>query len=75
LESPSVSLTTAKLIYAPNVTITGPKGEEEEQFAEGIDEILLLNRALATAATAARRAGSLLDLAIGTTTTTSESSL
>jgi len=74
LELPSVSSATAKWIYAPNVTITGPKGEEEEQFAEGIDEILLLNRALATAATAARRAGSFLDLAIGTTTT-SESSL
>lgn len=74
LELPSVSSATAKWIYAPNVTITGPKGEEEEQFAEGIDEILFLNRALATAATAARRAGSFLDLAIGTTTT-SESSL
>ncbi len=54
--------------------MTGPKGDDE-QLAQGIDEVLLLNRALSTAANAARRAGSLLDLSmIGASSTASSSS-
>ena len=68
LELPSLSTSTAQFIYEPNVTITGPK---DETLAEGIDEVLLLNRALATTATAARRAGSLFDLATGSPTSSS----
>jgi len=64
LELPSISSSTAKLVYDNNIMISGPK---DEILAEGLDEVLLLNRALATAAVAAKRAGSLLDLAIGGT--------
>ena len=60
-------------MYDANITVTGPRGDDE-QLAEGIDEVLLLNRALSTAANAARRAGSLLDLAIGTSSSASPSS-
>lgn len=60
-------------MYDDNITVTGPKGDDE-QLAEGIDEVLLLNRALSTAATAARRAGSLLDLAIGASSSSTSSS-
>ena len=70
LELPALSSSTARYIYDTNVTITGPKNET---LAEGSDEVLLLNRALATAAVAARRAGSLLDLAVLGTTTSSSS--
>ena len=63
-----MSTSTAQHIYESNVTITGPK---DETLAEGIDEVLLLNRALATTATAARRAGSLFDLATGSPTSSS----
>ncbi|KAL9186926.1 hypothetical protein ACHAXT_010646 [Thalassiosira profunda] len=66
LELPALSPSTAQWIYDLNVTITGPRGEE---LAVGREEVLLLNRALATAATAARRAGSLLDLATGASST------
>lgn len=48
-------------MYAPNITVAGPKDEE---LAVGSGEVLLLSRALATAATAARRAGNLFDLAL-----------
>jgi len=44
-----------------NVTVVGPRGE---QLAVGIEEVIGINRALAISATAARRAGSLLDLAV-----------
>mmetsp|Transcript_16416 Transcript_16416/g.39282 ORF Transcript_16416/g.39282 Transcript_16416/m.39282 type:complete len:936 (-) Transcript_16416:50-2857(-) len=71
LELPALSSSTAKWIYDSNVTVTGPRGEE--RLAEGLDEVLLLNRALATAATAARRAGSLFDLAVGGSAPTSSS--
>jgi hypothetical protein len=62
LDLPSLSQSTAQWIYDSNITITGPKGE---QLAVGIDEVLGINRALALAATTARRAGSLLDIAVG----------
>jgi len=68
LELPSISSSTAKIIYENNIIISGPN---EEILAEGLDEVLLLNRALATAAVAAKRAGSLLDLAIGGTSSSS----
>eukprot|EP00984_Skeletonema_dohrnii_P010856 scaffold4262_cov104-Skeletonema_dohrnii-CCMP3373.AAC.2 len=59
LELPSLSSSTAKWIYdSNNVTVVGPRGE---QLAVGIDEVIGINRALAISATAARRAGSLLD--------------
>lgn len=68
LELPSISTSTAKLVYENNIMLIGPK---DEILAEGLDEVLLLNRALATAAVAAKRAGSLLDLAIGGTSSSS----
>eukprot|EP00579_Thalassiosira_antarctica_P016499 CAMPEP_0201934834 /NCGR_PEP_ID=MMETSP0903-20130614/34396_1 /ASSEMBLY_ACC=CAM_ASM_000552 /TAXON_ID=420261 /ORGANISM="Thalassiosira antarctica, Strain CCMP982" /LENGTH=935 /DNA_ID=CAMNT_0048475135 /DNA_START=153 /DNA_END=2961 /DNA_ORIENTATION=- len=71
LELPALSSSTAQWIYDSNVTVTGPRGE---QLAVGLDEVRLLSRALATAATAARRAGSLFDFAVGTTTSTGSSS-
>eukprot|EP00985_Skeletonema_marinoi_P009390 scaffold4384_cov183-Skeletonema_marinoi.AAC.1 len=59
LELPSLSSSTAKWIYdSNNVTVVGPRGE---QLAVGIEEVIGINRALAISATAARRAGSLLD--------------
>ncbi|KAL7492691.1 hypothetical protein ACHAWT_001829 [Skeletonema menzelii] len=59
LELPSLSSSTAKWIYdSNNVTVVGPRGEE---LAVGIEEVIAINRALALSATAARRAGSLLD--------------
>ena len=68
LELPSISTSTASVVYDNNIIVTGPK---EEILAEGLDEVLLLNRALATAAVAAKRAGGLLDLAIGGTSSSS----
>jgi len=57
LELPPLSLSTAKQwIYDQNVTISGPRGGKE-LLAVGLEEVLLLSRALATAATAARRRG------------------
>ena len=70
LELPSISTSTAKLVYDNNIMLIGPK---DEILAEGLDEVLLLNRALATAAVAAKRAGSLLDLAIGGSTISTSS--
>ena len=62
LELPSLSPSTAKWIYdSNNVTVVGPRGE---QLAVGIEEVIGINRALAISATAARRAQSLLDLAV-----------
>lgn len=62
LELPSLSESTAKWIYdSTNVTVVGPRGE---LLAVGIDEVIRINRALALSSTAARRAGSLLDLAV-----------
>ena len=59
LELPSISSSTAKWIYdSNNVTVVGPRGEE---LAVGIEEVIGINRVLALSATAARRAGSLLD--------------
>lgn len=69
LELPALSPSNAKWIYDSNVTVTGPGGE---QLAEGLEEVLLLTRALATAATAARRAGSLFDLAVGSSSSSSQ---
>ncbi|KAL3823105.1 hypothetical protein ACHAXA_011157 [Cyclostephanos tholiformis] len=62
------SSTTIAWWMSPDVTVSGPGGDDE-LLAEGIDEVLLLSRALAAASITARRAGSLLDLAIGTTST------
>lgn len=61
LELPALSYSSAQWMYAPNITVSGPKDEE---LAVGLDEVLLLSRALATAATTARRAGNLFDLAL-----------
>ncbi|KAL3795023.1 hypothetical protein HJC23_006344 [Cyclotella cryptica] len=62
LDLPPISTTTAKQwIYDANVTVTGPRGE---QLAVGIDEVMGVTRALAVATTAARRAGSFLDMAV-----------
>ncbi len=59
LELPSLSSSTAKWIYdSNNVTVVGPRGE---QLAVGMEEVIGINRALAISATAARRAGNLLD--------------
>ena len=41
-----------------NVTVVGPRGEV---LAVGTEEVIGINRALALSATAARRAGNLLD--------------
>ena len=62
LELPSLSASSAKWIYdSTNVTVVGPRGEV---LAVGIDEVIGINRALALSSTAARRAGSLFDLAV-----------
>ena len=59
LELPSLSSSTAELIYdVNNVTVVGPRGE---QLAVGIEEVIGINRALAISATAAKRAGLLFD--------------
>jgi len=74
LELPSLSSSTAKWLYdSNNVTVVGPRGE---QLAVGVEEVIGINRALAISATAARRAGSLLDLAVsgGTATNTNTGS-
>lgn len=70
LELPSLSPSTAKWIYDSNITVVGPRGE---QLAVGVDEVLGINRALAISSTAARRAGSLLDFAVGGSTGLSSS--
>lgn len=62
LDLPTVSSSIAQQwIYDSNITITGPKGE---QLAVGVDEVIAITRALAVVTTAARRAGSLLDMAV-----------
>ncbi|KAL7510760.1 hypothetical protein ACHAXN_009796 [Cyclotella atomus] len=62
LDLPPISTSMAQQwIYDSNVTITGPKGE---QLAVGIDEVMGITRALAVVTTAARRAGSLFDMAV-----------
>ncbi|KAL7486052.1 hypothetical protein ACHAW6_011713 [Cyclotella cf. meneghiniana] len=62
LDLPPLSTSIAKQwIYDANITITGPRGE---QLAVGIDEVMGVTRALAVATTAARRAGSFLDMAV-----------
>ena len=62
LDLPPISTSTAqKWIYDTNITVTGPKGE---QLAVGVDEVMGITRALAVVTSAARRAGSLLDMAV-----------
>ncbi|KAL7473026.1 hypothetical protein ACHAXS_013399 [Conticribra weissflogii] len=74
LELPALTQSTAKCIYDQNVTVTTPSrgssdssggSGSQEILAMGMDEVLGVTRALAVASTAARRAGSLLDLAVG----------
>jgi hypothetical protein len=60
LDLPPVPISIAEQwIYDSNVTISGPKGEE---LAVGVDEVLGVTRALAVVTTAAKRAGSFLDM-------------
>ena len=65
LQLPVLSPKNFALIYSTNVTVTGPS---DEILGQGRDEVILLNRALAIAATTARGADRLIDLAVGGST-------
>ena len=62
LDLPVLSPKNFALIYSTNVTVKGPS---DEILGQGRDEVILLNRALAIAATTARGADRLIELAVG----------